>query len=448
MNPTTAITVASPSATVTTAARTVPDPRGPGCIARPVPVTTSGGAPAPVRSDTALLERRAARVGDRCRSLHSALAANRDATRTTTSTPIPRTVRSTSRPGSGSAIRASPIGKTGERATATMTAIPAAAVPMIAGLGHPQGEEVPAGPPEGAQRGVLPTLLHRLAGQDLTGDQDGHHADEGGRQVEGPHDGRHPPVGLHRVLRDRQGQNRLAVGQGLEAVEERRLAVGPVLELYHQDVDHAGVPVGRRGGGGHPEVRRGVIGRRGQASWLGHDADDPEVLEGRYEREIVERRAALVEGGEDQSQLFLGEEVEVDRAPHLEIEGLGGPEGGDHLVGIGGIGRAAGEVLEGRDVPAHPPRCIGHEVDGRGVDERAVLGPPRRREHRQRLGVGHAGERGHLIEVDRGEVERSGDAVDHQRSGGRRACRRSVRRRSRTGGLRPRGRGPTRPRGR
>ena len=187
-----------------------------------------------------------------------------------------------------------------------MTAIPAASGAHDPGLGHPQGEEVPAGPAEGAQRWILPTLLHRLAGQDLTRDQDGHHADEGGRQVERPHDGRDPPVGLRRVLGDRQGQNRLAVGQGLEAVEERRLAVGPVLELYHQDVDHAGIPVGRRGGGGHPEVRRGVVGRRGQTAWLGHDADDPEALEGRHDREILERRAALVEGGEDQSELLLG----------------------------------------------------------------------------------------------------------------------------------------------
>ena len=169
-----------------------------------------------------------------------------------------------------------------------------------------------------------------------------------------------------RVFGGRQGENRLAVGQDLQTVEERRLAVGPVLELHHQDLDHAGVPVGLAGGGGHPEVRRGVAGRRGQASWLGHDADDPEALEGRHDREIVEGRAALVEGGEDPSQLLLGEQVGVDRAPDLEIEGLGGPEGGHHLVGVVGIGRAAGEVLEPgeRSRPMRPDGSAMKLTDG------------------------------------------------------------------------------------
>ena len=171
MKPTTAITVASPSAMVTTAALTVPAPRGPGCIARPVPVTTAGGAPAPVRSDTALLERRAARVGDQCRPRQSGAGGQQgcDEDHDEHADPEHREVDVEAGVGLGDAGQ--PDREQRGEGHRDEDGDPRRRRAHDPRLGHPEGEQVPTGPAQGAQRGVLDPLLHRLAGQDLAGDQ-------------------------------------------------------------------------------------------------------------------------------------------------------------------------------------------------------------------------------------------------------------------------------------
>ena len=106
--------------------------------------------------------------------------------RTLAAAPIPSTSQSAAKPGSGSAMRASPSGISGEARTATPTATAALAA-ATSTPGHGDAGEGGAGHAEGAERRKVVAPCQRLAGERLPRDRDDGQCQESRRDPERDH---------------------------------------------------------------------------------------------------------------------------------------------------------------------------------------------------------------------------------------------------------------------